>query len=201
MHQTNKQGPGSDHCRPPAGHERTVGKDGGTLSSFNSHNSSSTKQAQATQPARERLKALRGLPLLDITPEVTELASRILASGQIPRKAAADAANIAITAVHGMDFLVTWNCGHAANATNAWALARICREHGYQCPVICTRKNSGENGLMVRDPIVDEARRVREELAARYGFDVKAILAASKKRQGSSTHKIVSFVPKKKLSA
>jgi hypothetical protein len=54
---------------------------------------------------------------------------------------------------------------------------------------------------MVRDPIVDEVRRVREDLAARHAFDVKAILVASKKRQGRSTHKIVSFVAKKKVSA
>ena len=88
--------------------------------------------------ARERLKSLRDLPLLDITPEVTELASRILASGKIPKKAAADAAHIAIAAVHEMDFLVTWNCVHIANATNVRALALICRDHGYECPVICT---------------------------------------------------------------
>jgi hypothetical protein len=54
---------------------------------------------------------------------------------------------------------------------------------------------------MARDPIVDEVRRIREDLAARYHFDVRAILMASKKRQGRSTHKVVSFVPKKKLSA
>lgn len=34
--------------------------------------------------ARDRLSALRDLPLLDITPEVSELASRILMSGKIP---------------------------------------------------------------------------------------------------------------------
>ena len=56
--------------------------------------------------ARERLKAVQGLPLLDITPEVAELASAILASGKVPRKAATDAAHIAVAAVHGMDFLV-----------------------------------------------------------------------------------------------
>ena len=54
---------------------------------------------------------------------------------------------------------------------------------------------------MARDPIVDEVRRVREDLAARYGFDVKAILMASRKRRGPSRHKVVSVVPKKKLSA
>jgi predicted nucleic acid-binding protein len=97
-------------------------------------------EASAGDPAaaRERLKTLRDLPLLDLTPEVTELASGILASGKIPRKAATDAAHIAIAAVHGMDFLVTWNCVHIANAANAKALALICRAHACECPVICT---------------------------------------------------------------
>ena len=54
---------------------------------------------------------------------------------------------------------------------------------------------------MPRDPIVDEVRRAREEEAGKHDFDVKAILAASKKRQRRSRHKVVSFVPKKKLSA
>lgn len=88
--------------------------------------------------ARDRLRALGDLPLLDISPEVTELASRVLASGKIPRKAATDAAHIAIAAVHGMDFLLTWNCVHIANATNARSLALVCREYGCDCPVICT---------------------------------------------------------------
>jgi predicted nucleic acid-binding protein len=88
--------------------------------------------------ARERLKTLLDLPVLDITPEVVALASGILASGRVPRKAATDAAHIAIAAVHGMDFLLTWNCVHIANAANAKALASICREHACECPVICT---------------------------------------------------------------
>jgi hypothetical protein len=45
------------------------------------------------------LKAVQHLPLLDITPEVAELAAAILDSGKIPRKAATDAAHIAIAAV------------------------------------------------------------------------------------------------------
>src|SRR6202795_767377 len=69
-----------------------------------------------SQRARERLKVLQELLLPDIAPEVTELATGMLASGSIPRKAATDAAHIAIAAVHGMDFLVTWHCVHIANA-------------------------------------------------------------------------------------
>ena len=56
----------------------------------------------------------------------------------VARKAATDAAHIAIAAVHGMDFLLTWNCVHIANAVIAKAVANTCRQHGFECPVICT---------------------------------------------------------------
>jgi hypothetical protein len=76
-------------------------------------------EAGAGDPAaaRDRLKMIQDLPLLDITIEVAELASSILASGNIPRKAATDAAHIAIAAVHEMDFLVAFSgnlelCSH-----------------------------------------------------------------------------------------
>ncbi len=54
---------------------------------------------------------------------------------------------------------------------------------------------------MANDYIVDEVRRVREEQAAKYAFDVKAILTAARKRQRRSGRKVVSLVQKKKLSA
>ena len=91
--------------------------------------------------ASVRMKALRSIPLLDVTPDVVELASGTLRSGKIPRKAATDAAHIAIAAVHGMDFLVTWNCVHIANAVISKFLASICRNHGYECPVIARLRN------------------------------------------------------------
>ena len=105
------------------------GKSEGTLSTFTSRYISQlvVDEASAGDPvaARERLKVVQDLPLLDITPEVAELASGILASGKVPRKAATDAAHIAIAAVHGMDFPVTWNCAHIANAAIARSLALI----------------------------------------------------------------------------
>lgn len=54
---------------------------------------------------------------------------------------------------------------------------------------------------MSKDPIVDEVRRVRQKQAAKYGLDVRAILAASKKRQRRSKHKVVSLLAKKNLSS
>jgi hypothetical protein len=54
---------------------------------------------------------------------------------------------------------------------------------------------------MARDHIVDEVRRIREEQAAKYAFDVKAILAAARKRQRRSGRKVVSSPAKARLSA
>lgn len=55
---------------------------------------------------------------------------------------------------------------------------------------------------MARDPIVEEVRRVRQSEAAKHGFDIKAILAAAKKRQSRTKHKVVSFAQKNtKLTA
>ena len=64
------------------------------------------------------------LPLLDISQAVQELASAILQSGAIPAKAARDAAHIAISAVHGIDFLLTWNCAHMlrSDVADEWAV-------------------------------------------------------------------------------
>jgi hypothetical protein len=48
---------------------------------------------------------------------------------------------------------------------------------------------------------VDEVRRHRDDQAAKHGFDVKAILAAAKKRQRRSGRRVVSLVQKKTLNA
>lgn len=53
----------------------------------------------------------------------------------------------------------------------------------------------------MKDPIVEEVRRARERLAARYGYDVKRIAAAASRRQKRSGRKVVSLVAKKKLGA
>ena len=47
------------------------------------------------------------------------------------------AAHIAVAAVHGMDFLMTWNCIHLANATNARAPAACGRTP--KIPLACAR--------------------------------------------------------------
>lgn len=76
--------------------------------------------------AKERLAVLDPFPLLDISDAVLELASAILGAGVIPAKAARDAAHIAVGAVHEVDFLLTWNCAHIANAQVVKKVREFC---------------------------------------------------------------------------
>lgn len=63
-----------------------------------------------------RLEAVRGMELLHITPQAEDLAQALLDHHSLPKKASTDALHIALAAYHGMDFLLTWNCKHIANA-------------------------------------------------------------------------------------
>ena len=88
--------------------------------------------------AQKRLDAIKGISLLDITDNVLDLAAAFVASRIIPKKAGTDAVHIALAAVHSMDFLLTWNCKHIANAAIIRAIETACLKRGFQCPVICT---------------------------------------------------------------
>lgn len=90
------------------------------------------------EAAQVRLKALEAVSLLDATLEAENLAQRFLDLAAVPRKAAEDAAHIAIAVTNGVDFLVTWNFRHIANAAMRSRIEHICRQAGYEPPVICT---------------------------------------------------------------
>jgi hypothetical protein len=88
--------------------------------------------------ARQRLQWLTAFPVLRATSAVQSLTAALLSSGVIPRKAAGDAAHIAHAAVHGMHFLLTWNCRHIANAEMLRQVEKVCASNGFACPVVCT---------------------------------------------------------------
>jgi hypothetical protein len=90
------------------------------------------------EAASRRLEYLRGLPLLDLTDRTLALAEKLLTDAVVPTEAEQDALHIAVAAVHGMDYLLTWNCRHIANATMRGRIERTCVEAGCDAPVICT---------------------------------------------------------------
>ncbi|NLS93534.1 MAG: type II toxin-antitoxin system VapC family toxin [Planctomycetaceae bacterium] len=88
--------------------------------------------------AHERLAYLEGIPLLEICEDVDSLATALVGGVPLPEKAAIDALHISVAAVNGVEYLLTWNCKHIANPSLRPQIEYICREAGFEPPVICT---------------------------------------------------------------
>ena len=88
--------------------------------------------------AQERLEILAEMILLEITEEALSLAQALVAAGAIPEKAVEDALHIAIAVTNGVDYLVTWNHRHLANAIVRTRIEDVCRSAGYRPVTICT---------------------------------------------------------------
>lgn len=90
------------------------------------------------EAAARRLGAVKGLPILDAGHEVVGFADSLIAVAAVPQRAAVDAVHIAIATLNGMDYLLTWNCAHIANAAARPRIEEACRAAGLQAPIICT---------------------------------------------------------------
>ena len=88
--------------------------------------------------ASGRLAALEDAVLLEVTEDAIILAENLVAGGALPPKARVDALHVAMAAVHGMDYLLTWNCKHIANASLRGRIEDLCRAAGFEPPIICT---------------------------------------------------------------
>jgi hypothetical protein len=88
--------------------------------------------------AQERLDVLAGIPQLAVTEDVENLAEELAKRVPLADKAEVDALHIAVATVHGVDYLLTWNCTHIANAALRPRIEAVCRSAGYEPPTICT---------------------------------------------------------------
>ena len=97
-------------------------------------------EAQAGDPqmAKLRVEALAGIDLLAVSSDALELGRTLVKRGPLPEKAQTDAFHIAVAASNGMDYLLTWNCKHIANAAMQNEIRRLCTAIGFATPVICT---------------------------------------------------------------
>lgn len=91
-----------------------------------------------SEMATKRLELLHDFPLLEVSEAVQNLAAQFLSKSNLPLKAADDALHIAAATVYGLDYLLTWNCRHIANAQIQKKLAQISLDAGYELPTICT---------------------------------------------------------------
>jgi hypothetical protein len=98
------------------------------------------KEVSAGDPiaAAEHLKLLENLPLIPITDEVFRIADALLSGSLMPLKAAADALHVAAAAVSGIEYLLTQNCRHIANAHTLPRVYETLRSLGCPRLLICT---------------------------------------------------------------
>ena len=89
------------------------------------------------EAAKKRLEIIRDLPILTAAAEVFDLAGLLTTHGPLPKTSDLDALHLAVASVSGMDFLVTWNNKHIANANMRPKIAAICRASGFEPPTIC----------------------------------------------------------------
>jgi len=88
--------------------------------------------------AAERLAVIDSLDFLAASVGADELAAQLISGHAIPATEPRDAAHISLAAVNGIEYLVTWNFKHIANATTRTAIESVCRAAGYDPPIICT---------------------------------------------------------------
>ena len=90
------------------------------------------------EAASRRLTALGEIATLPITEAVVALSDVLIHERALPANAQADAIHFAVSAVHRVDYLLTWNFRHLANAETKPLIRRVCEQQGYISPEICT---------------------------------------------------------------
>ncbi|WP_154724958.1 hypothetical protein [Candidatus Contendibacter odensensis] len=78
------------------------------------------------------------MSLLVLSEQAVAIAKDLVTENILPRKAVEDALHIAAATVHGMDFLLTWNCKHIANPIIQESIAAYLAPKGLFLPFICT---------------------------------------------------------------
>ena len=147
--------------------------------------------------ARARLEILATIPRLRASRNATALAGSLLDLGAVPRSAGDDAAHIAIAVTNGIDYLVTWNFRHIGERRYAIPNRRRMPQGRLRPPRSSARPvNSWRPRAMKTnaDPIRSsyELRAVRDEHAARCGYDVEAIFRDIRAREEASGREYVS---------
>jgi predicted nucleic acid-binding protein len=111
-------------------------------------------EAAAGDPDRAaaRLQTLDGIPLLPLDPGIAVIAGHIMSRAILPPKASIDALHIAAVAHHRIQYLLTWNCKHIANARVLPGIHKLLAELGIPIPIICTPEE-----MLGDDPATNES--------------------------------------------
>lgn len=88
--------------------------------------------------AARRLAMLDGIPVLPSNSDADSVADEIIFRSMMPPKARLDALHVATAALAGVQYLLTQNCTHIANAHELPRVYRLLDEFGLSGMLICT---------------------------------------------------------------
>jgi predicted nucleic acid-binding protein len=84
------------------------------------------------------LESVSGLTILRLTPRIDEIVNVYIDHYLMPRKLQGDARHLAYASLHQINFLLTWNCNHLANANKKPHILTINTRLGLPLPEIVT---------------------------------------------------------------
>ena len=84
----------------------------------------------------ECVRMVQRLNYLPITSEASELVDQILEIGIVPANKPRDALQMAVSAAHEMDYLLSWNYAHLANPVVQSRLDALCRQRDLRAPLL-----------------------------------------------------------------
>ena len=157
--------------------------------------------------AKQRLEAVSALDILQSLPEIGTLVEILLDVGAVPRNSVVDAQHIAFAAVHGVDYLVSWNHKHLVNKNKRDHIKQVCQKAGFKPITICTPielieeikmketfdKHIDYDPETYTNPILEECYRIKAEINARYKT-VEEFFADIKMREEENKRKGFKYV-------
>ena len=134
--------------------------------------------------ARKREAAIAHLHSLPLSFQARAFAQQLVAARAVPENSGSDAEHIAIAAVHGVDYLVSWNHKHLVNENQLRQIHRVCEAAGFRPVSVCTPTTLMEE-LVVKeirqkypvpdfdpetytDPVLEECYRIKREINAEF---------------------------------
>lgn len=86
----------------------------------------------------EIISLVKGIPLLEVTQEIEDIANIYMINHLMPKEDFGDAFHTALTSFYKIDYLLTWNCAHLANEHKQEHLRVINTRLGLFIPRITT---------------------------------------------------------------
>lgn len=88
--------------------------------------------------SEKRLKAVEGMKQLEYKPEIEELSYKYMELLKIPQRSYLDSVHLALSVWYEIDYLISWNCKHIANAIIFYSLKEYNKINSLYVPILCT---------------------------------------------------------------